>query len=191
MQRVLWRVLGGAALVACLDGDAHAQMSTGAITGTVTDNSGGVLPGVSVSLSGARLIGGAQSVVTDPTGLYRFDRLPPGSYNVRFEIAGFKTIDRRAISLDAAFTATLNVQMSLGELAETITVRGESPTVDTTSTLQQTVMSQDVLERIPSGRDPWSLSKLVPGVQVAKFDVGGTQSIQQSNMSVHGSRSAT
>lgn len=187
MQGMLWRLFGMAVLFATLGGTAHAQMSTGAIAGTVSDNSGGVLPGVTVSLTGARLIGGAQTVVTDATGMYRFDRLPPGSYGIKFEIAGFRAIDRRAINVDAAFTARVNVQMSLGELSQTIIVRGESPTVDTTSTLQQTVMNQDVLERVPSGRDPWSLAKLVPGVQVAKFDVGGTQSIQQSNMSVHGS----
>ncbi len=64
---------------------------------------------------------------------------------------------------------------------------GESPTVDTKSNLQQTVMNQEILEGVPTGRDPWSLAKLIPGVQVSTYDVGGTQSMQQSGLSAHGS----
>ena len=71
--------------------------------------------------------------------------------------------------------------------AESITVTGESPTVDTKSNVQQTVMNQEILEGVPTGRDPWSLAKLIPGVQVATYDVGGTQSMQQSSLSAHGS----
>ncbi len=179
--------LCGAAWVLASVVGLSAQISTGAVTGTVTDSGGGVLPGVTVSLSGDRLIGGSQTQVTDATGVYRFDRLPPGAYSLKLELQGFKSVERPGVHVDAAFTATVNVQMGIGQVAETVTVTGESPTVDTTSTLQQTVMGQDVLEKVPSGRDPWSLSKLIPGVQVATYDVGGTQSIQQSNMSVHGS----
>ena len=68
---------------------AHAQVNTGSITGSVSDTSGAVLPGVNVSLSGERLIGGEQLQVTDTSGSYRFDRLPPGSYRMKFELAGF------------------------------------------------------------------------------------------------------
>ena len=75
-------------------------------------------------------------------------------------------------------------------VSETITVTGESPTVDVRSNVQQTVMNQEILEGIPTGRDPWSLAKLIPGVQVATYDVGGTQSMQQSSMSAHGSSTA-
>ena len=77
--------------------------------------------------------------------------------------------------------------MEVGSSAETITVTGESPTVDVRSNVQQTVMNQEILEGVPTGRDPWSLAKLIPGVQVATYDVGGTQSMQQSSMSAHGS----
>ena len=83
--------------------------------------------------------------------------------------------------------ATINAKLEVGSLAETITVTGESPTVDVRSNVQQTVMNQEILEGIPTGRDPWSLAKLIPGVQVATYDVGGTQSMQQSSMSAHGS----
>ena len=165
---------------------AHAQ-TTGSITGAVTDASGAVLPGATVTLSGDRLIGGPQTQVSDTGGVYRFDRLVPGAYSVKFELQGFRTVERPDIRISAAFVATINAKLEVGSLAETITVTGESPTVDVRSNVQQTVMNQEILEGIPTGRDPWSLAKLIPGVQVATYDVGGTQSMQQSSMSAHGS----
>jgi len=168
-------------------GTAFAQVQTGSITGTVTDPSNAVLPGVTVTLTGEKLIGGAETQVTDSTGTYRFDRLPPGSYTVKLELQGFKTITRDDIRVSAAFVATVNAKLEVGNVTESITVTGESPTVDTKSNLQQTVMTQEILEGVPTGRDPWSLAKLIPGVQVATYDVGGTQSIQQSSLSSHGS----
>ena len=185
---VLRRVLIVSIALAMLTAvDARAQVQTGSITGVITDSSGGVLPGVSVSLSGDKLIGGTQAQSTDATGTYRFDRLPPGSYRVRIELQGFKTVDRDGILVNASFVANVNAKLEVGNVSETVTVTGESPTVDTRSNLQQTVMNQDVLEGIPSGRDPWSVAKIIPGVQVATYDVGGTQSIQQSALSAHGS----
>jgi len=166
---------------------AHAQVQTGSIAGTVTDSSNAVLPGVTVTLSGEKLIGGAQVQATDSTGAYRFDRLPPGTYLVRFELQGFRSVQHGDIAVNAAFVANVNAKLEVGNVSETITVTGESPTVDTKSNLQQTVMNQDVLEGIPSGRDPWSVAKIIPGVQVATYDVGGTQSYQQSSLSAHGS----
>ena len=166
---------------------AHAQVQTGSITGMVTDASGAILPGVSITLTGDRLIGGPQTQVTDTSGTYRFDRLVPGSYNVKFELQGFRTVDRPNVIINAAFVATINGKMEVGQVSETITVTGESPTVDVRSNVQQTVMNQEILEGIPTGRDPWSLAKLIPGVQVSTYDVGGTQSMQQSGMSAHGS----
>jgi hypothetical protein len=166
---------------------AAAQVQTGSIVGAASDGSGAVLPGVTVSLSGDRLIGGTQTVTTDASGTYRFDRLPPGDYVVKFELQGFRTVERTGIRINAAFTATINAKMEVGAVTENITVTGESPTVDTKSNLQQTVMSQEILEGIPTGRDPWSVARLIPGVQVSTYDVGGTQSMQQSGMSAHGS----
>src|ERR671913_535452 len=166
---------------------AHAQVQTGSITGTVTDASGAVLPGVNVTITGDRLIGGPQTQVSDTNGTYRFDRLVPGSYNVKFELQGFRNVERPDVRISAAFVASINAKMEVGSVSETITVTGESPTVDVRSNVQQTVMNQEILEGIPTGRDPWSLAKLIPGVQVATYDVGGTQSMQQSSLSAHGS----
>jgi hypothetical protein len=166
---------------------AQAQVQTGSIVGVATDASNAVLPGVTVSLSGERLIGGVQTQVTDASGSYRFDRLPPGAYSVKFELPGFKTATYDDIRVSAAFVATVNAKLEVGSVSEAITVTGESPTIDTRSNVQQTVMNQEILEGVPTGRDPWSLAKLIPGVQVATYDVGGTQSIQQSSLSAHGS----
>ena len=164
-----------------------AQVQTGSITGSISDVSGAVLPGVNVTLTGDRLIGGPQTIPTDASGNYRFDRLSPGTYGVKFELQGFKTVERQDVVVNASFVATINAKLEVGALTETITVTGESPTVDVRSNVQQTVMSQEILEGVPTGRDPWSLAKIIPGVQVSTYDVGGTQSVQQSNLSSHGS----
>jgi hypothetical protein len=153
----------------------------------VTDSSGALLPGVTVSISGDRLIGGVQTQVTDTSGSYRFDRLPPGAYRVKFDMQGFRSIEREEIRVSAAFVATVSVKLDVGSVSEQVTVTGQSPTVDTKSNLQQTVLGQDILEGIPTGRDPWSVAKLIPGVQVSTYDVGGTQSVQQCGLSAHGS----
>ena len=146
-----------------------------------------MLPGVQRDPLGERLIGGAQAQTTDPDGNYRFDRLPPGTYKVKFELPGFRTIELADIRISAAFVATVPAKMEVGALTESLTVSGESPTVDTKSNVRQTVMDQEILEGIPTGRDPWSLARLIPGVGVATYDVGGTQSMQQSAMSAAGS----
>jgi uncharacterized protein (DUF2141 family) len=103
---------------------AQAQ-TTGSITGTVTDASGAVLPGVTITLSGERLIGGPQTQVTDESGTYRFDRLVPGSYHVKFELQGFRTVDRPDVRISAAFVATINGKMEVGSVSETITVTAD------------------------------------------------------------------
>ena len=169
---------------------AQAQVQTGSIAGIVTDSSNAVMPGVTVTLSGDKLIGGAQVQTTDASGAYRFDRLPPGAYRLKFELQGFRSVDRSDLIVNASFVATVNVKLEVGNVSETITVTGESPTIDTKSNVQQTVMGQEILEGVPTGRDPWSVAKLIPGVQVATYDVGGTQSIQQSSMSSHGSNTS-
>src|SRR5438045_8084667 len=101
---------------------AQAQVQTGSIAGVVTDSSNAVLPGVTVSLSGDKLIGGVQTQTTDATGNYRFDRLLPGSYRVRFELQGFRSFDRSEIIVNAAFVASVNAKLEVGNVSETVTV---------------------------------------------------------------------
>ncbi len=177
-------------VVLILIGSVHpvSAQTTGSLIGTVQDETGAVLPGATVTLTGSTLIGGPSVQVADVTGAYRFDRLPPGTYDVRFEMQGFKTVERREIRVSAAFTADVHVKLAIGSMQERVTVTGESPVVDTRSNVQQTVMSQEILEKVPTGRDVWSLAKIIPGVSVSTYDVGGTQGMQQSGISAHGSR---
>lgn len=188
MQQWLMRVLLGAVCLA-VPALGAAQLVTGTITGTVSDDSGAMMPGVTVTITSDRLIGGSRIEVSNERGVYRFDGLPPGTYNVRFELAGFKTFDRQGIQIAAGFVGTVNARLEVGALEETIVVSGESPVVDTRSNVQQTVMNQELLEGVPSGRDVWAVAKVIPGVTVSTYDVGGTQGMQQSGMSAHGSRS--
>lgn len=165
-----------------------AQLLTGAITGAVSDHSGAVMPGVTVTVTGDTLIGRSRNLVTGGRGDYRFDNLPPGDYDLVFELAGFHALERKGIRISAGFVATINVSLEVGAIEERVVVTGESPTVDTKSNVQQTVMGQEVLESVPTGRDVWSLAKIIPGVTVSTYDVGGTQGMQQSGMSARGSR---
>jgi carboxypeptidase family protein/TonB-dependent receptor-like protein len=190
MRRLNAFVLAALYVLAAAPVDAQQVLQTGSIVGVVTDSSNAILPGVTVSLSGERLIGGVQTQVTDSTGAYRFDRLPPGAYHLKFELQGFRTMERDDIRMSASFVATVNAKLEVGSVSETITVTGDSPTVDTKSNVQQTVLSQEILEGVPTGRDPWSNAKLVAGLQVSTYDVGGTQSYQQSSFSAHGSSTA-
>src|SRR6266849_9040657 len=127
-----------------------AVYAQAAITGVVKDASGAVLPGVTVETASPVLIEKTRSVVTDATGQYRIVDLRPGTYSVTLSLTGFTTVKREGIELSGNFVATVNSEMKVGALAETITVTGESPIVDTQSTRTQQILNRDVLAAIPS-----------------------------------------
>jgi hypothetical protein len=179
MLAVLLIVLGRAPL-------ASAQ-GVGAIGGSVADTSGAVLPGVTVSLLNPGLIGGTQTTVTDERGAYLFTRLVPGRYNVRAELSGFRTTIQENVIVNADATARADLKLELGSVEESITVSGQSPLLDTTSALNQTVMERQVLDALPGTNDLWGVARLVPSITMNKYDVGGSESFQQSKISVHGS----
>src|SRR5438876_1260095 len=110
------RLLLCALCVLAVAAAANAQVQTGSVAGVVSDASNAVMPGVTVSLSGDKLIGGVQSQTTDNAGAYRFDRLPPGSYRVKFELQGFRSIDRSDIVVNAAFVAMVNAKLEVGSV---------------------------------------------------------------------------
>jgi outer membrane protein assembly factor BamB len=164
---------------------ALAQAS---ITGVVRDTSGAVLPGVTVEASSPALIEKVRSVVTDSSGQYRIVDLRPGTYTVTFSLPGFATTRREGIVLEGSFVATINVELRVGALEETITVTGESPIVDVQSSRTTQTMDRELLAAIPSGRQYWSYTALVPALNIQGSDVGG---IAPSNFSVfqaHGGR---
>jgi hypothetical protein len=158
------------------------------ITGIVRDSSGGILPGVTVEAASPALIDGARAAVTNEEGRYRIGDLRPGAYSVTFSLPGFQSLRRAGIELQAEFTATLNAELSVGALEETITVTGDAPVVDTLNVRQQTQVTEETLEAIPVNRRMGSWAALLPGATVtrpADHDVGGIQG-ERGAFSIHG-----
>jgi len=176
-----------AAMVVLLVPVTAAGQMAGGISGVVRDSSGGALPGVTIEATSPALIEGSRSRVTDGNGQYQITDLRPGEYVVTFTLTGFKTVRREGIVLSTAFTATVNAELQVGQLEESITVTGESPLVDVRNSVSQSVMNREKLDLIPTGRDPFSVGQLIPGVTTSTPDVGGTQIMQQPTLQVHGS----
>src|SRR5213080_1594903 len=161
--------LFGLLVLLLLPSTASAQA---AITGVVKDNSGGVLPGVTVEAASPALIEKVRSVVTDATGQYRIVDLRPGTYSVTFTLPGFSTVKREGIEITGTFVATVNGDLKVGALEETITVTGETPVVDVQSVRVQQTLSKDVLAAIPSSRNAGGIQALIPGMST-NTDSGG------------------
>jgi hypothetical protein len=119
---------------------AWAQ-TTGTITGTVTDNTGALLPGVTVTATSPALMG-TQTAVTNEQGVYRFPSLPPGEYALKYTLTGFGTVNREGIIITIGFTATVPVQLAVATVTEVVTVTGASPVVDVKNTNIQTNITQ-------------------------------------------------
>jgi hypothetical protein len=165
-----------------------AAQSGSAIAGIVRDASGAVIPGVTVEATSPALIEKLRVAVTDEAGRYSLVNLRPGTYSVTFALPGFSTVKREGIELTASFTATVNVEMHVGTLEETITVSGEASTVDVQNVIQQRVMTRDVIDAIPAGtKSVVALGVLIPGMTTNSQDVGGTQ-YGSAAMAIHGSR---
>jgi hypothetical protein len=179
------RTLAIAAGVAFLPSMVFAQAS---ITGVARDSSGGVLPGVVVEASSPALIEKVRSVVTDGTGQYRIVDLRPGTYTVTFTLSGFNTLVRDGIQLEGNFVATVNVELRVGALTETITVTGESPTVDVQSSQAVRTLDREFITAIPSSRGYQSFTVLQPGLNVQGADVGGSTGALFSVFQAHGGR---
>jgi hypothetical protein len=144
------------------------------IHGVVKDSSGALLPGVTVEASSPALIEKVRSAVTDGSGQYDILDLRPGIYSVTYTLTGFTTVKREGLELSGTFAATLNADMKVGSVSETITVRGETPVVDVVNAQQQAVVSNDTLAAIPTARLYHSIVTLIPGVSVSGTqDVGG------------------
>jgi hypothetical protein len=181
------RVVLSVVICAAVSVSLAAQGGVGAISGTIVDASGGVMPGVAVTLTSPGLIGGHQETVTDERGVYQFTRLVPATYAVRVELTGFSAGLRENIIVNADVTARVDLTLTPGELSETVMVSGGTPLLDTASVLNQTVLSREVLDTLPQGRDLWSIARLVPGVLTQRYDVGGSNALLLSHASVHGS----
>ena len=172
--------VGGLTAVLLLVAASAFAQQRASIVGLVTDTSGAVLPGVTVEAASPVLIEKVRTTVTDGAGRYTIIDLLPGTYAVSTELAGFNRTQREGIILQGAFTAQVNMQMSVGSVEETVTVTGASPVVDVQSTQNQSVLNRDVLDVLPAARTMQGGASLVPGVS---FYSQGFR----SEMSVHGS----
>jgi hypothetical protein len=174
------------------------------ITGVVKDSSGAVLPGVTVEAASPALIEKSRSTVTDGSGQYQIIQLAPGTYTISFTLAGFNTYKRDQVELSGSFVATINAEMKVGALSETITVTGETPLVDIKSANVQQVVTKEVVDAVPTGRLGINLAALQPGIilgaaggvgvansnSLASQDVGGTAGDTFTDLAIHGGKPA-
>lgn len=169
---------------------AWAQTGTAGIAGVVKDPSGGVLPGVTVEASSPALIEKVRSVVTDGEGQYKIVSLPPGVYSVTFALPGFNTFKRDGVELTANFTATVNADLKVGALEETVTVSGQSPVVDVQNVATRNQISREALDTVPTNKTLEAYAALTPGVTMAATgpDVGGSKGETMVQLQIHGTR---
>lgn len=166
-----------ALLVGLMSISAFGQTQTGSIYGTVVGNDGGVLPGVTVTLTG---VGAPQSTVTDSQGRFRFPNLSPGTYALKAELSGYGTATRSGVGVRIG--GSPDIAMTLNpSVSQTITVTAEAPLLDVRKTGTGATISKVELESIPSGRDPWVMLQQTPGVLMDRINVGGNESGQQSS----------
>jgi hypothetical protein len=164
---------------------AAAQEFRGRISGIVTDNSGGVLPGVTVTAASPAMIQ-PQVSVTGADGVFRLIALPAGVYTVTFELSGFNSLKREGVRVVINQTLTLNAELQVASLQETVTVSGESPVVDTSTTTVGTNFTKELLTEIPNARDIWAAMAQAPGFQMLGYDVGGSHTGTQTGFIAYG-----
>jgi hypothetical protein len=168
---------------------AGAQSQTGDIFGRVTDSSGATLPGVQVTIASPVLLR-PLTATTSETGSFQFPRLGVATYSVKFELAGFRTVIKEGIAVTVNFGANVSTQMAVSTVQETVTVRGESPVVDTRNTGTNQTFTTEMLQGIPSARDPWVILQQTAGIAMDRENIGGNMSGQQSNFVSRGANPA-
>src|SRR5436309_4920840 len=181
-RRILASVAVAAAVLA-VPGLGRAQS---AFAGVVKDTTGAVLPGVAVEAASPALIEQVRTATTDSNGAYKIENLRPGVYVLTFSLPGFSTVKKEGVELASNFTSTINADMRVGAVEETVTVAGESPVVDVQSNTKAQVLPRDILDAVPSAHTIQSVGQLVVGVTLTAPDVGGSQAMQQTYFTVHG-----
>ena len=177
-SRAVW-IMMVAILAGIGTSSAFAQIGQGRLAGIVTDNQGAVLPGVTVTASSPALIG-VRTAVTEADGKYLFPGMPSGTYKLTFELQGFRKMERENIAVVLGQTISADAQLQIGGVAENVTVTGDSPVVDVTTTKVGTSLKGEALIAVPTSTDIWGALSEAPGVRMAGFDVGGSHKSQQS-----------
>ena len=193
MGRLTWLVGLVVLVVLAVSAPAASAQET-SIAGTVRDANGGVLPGVTVEAASPALIEKTRTAVTDGGGQYRIINLVPGIYTVTFTLTGFSTLVRQDIEVNTEVTVSVNAELKVGAIEETVTVTGATPVVDVQNVAARTVMTREVMDTIPQGRNIQAIGIMIPGtaLQVGgggalSRDVGGSGSLQQSPLAYRGS----
>jgi hypothetical protein len=170
---------------------AIAQVQTGSILVKTVDQQGAIMPGATITISSPVLVAGTMTAVTDASGAYRFPSLVPGTYNVKVELSGFQTIIREGIIVVVGQTTPLDLSLKVAALNESVTVTGQSPTVDTTSGNISVNLGEQLIQNTPGGRDIWALVEAkVPGLVMSRPDVGGSSGGLQGSFSARGTTSS-
>src|SRR5229473_2107527 len=181
------RVIVIAACVLLVSAGARAQGTSG-IAGVLRDSSGGVLPGVMVEAASPALIEKTRSAVSDDQGQYKIVDLPGGVYTVTFTLQGFKAFRREGLELTANFTTSVNAELSVGAVEETVIVSGQSPIVDVQNASQQKVVSGELLFALPLTKEMGGFAKITVGATIAATaqDVGGNIDPMNAYTAIHG-----
>ena len=183
-----WSMFGVVALMSmvCVDTALAQSVASGTIEGTVKDESNAVLPGVTITVTSPQLQIGQLVQVSDSAGSYKFVDLPAGTYRLRAELTGFSSSIREDLRLTVGFNARIDLTLKLGAMEESVTVSGQSPVVDVSSTTASVAFTKEVLDAIPRGRDLQNVFAMAPGVTQAVSDVGGSTMAQRQNLSSYG-----
>src|SRR4030095_7523748 len=168
--------------------DVVAAQAQTAIAGVARDTTGAVLPGVTDEVSSPAIIEGTRTAITDANGQYRVVDLRPGTYRVVFTLPGFGTVRREGIVLTANFVAPVNAEMQIGAIEEAVTVTGDSPIVDVVSSTREEVLTRELLDAVPTGRDFTTMGNTLPSVNMGRYDVGGNSTNQQGTLTAFGGR---
>ena len=166
---------------------AQGSAASGVISGTIKDESGGALPGVTATLTSPALQVRQVVAVSDSEGNYRFGELPVGTFRVMYELQGFTAFIRDDLRLPIGFSAKVDVVMKVGTVSETVTVSGASPVIDVSSTSTSVSFTKETLNEIPRGQDLSMIYSMAPGVTLAGTpDVGGSNMANRQNISAGG-----
>jgi hypothetical protein len=184
MRKVASGLVLAWAFAVALPAIAFAQAS--GIAGVVKDTTGAVMPGVTVEASSPALIERVRTVTSDSQGQYKIVDLRPGVYTVTFTLPGFSTVKREGIELPATFVATVNADLRVGALEETVTVSGASPVVDMQNVVKRQVVTKDTIDMMPTSKNWSTIGVMAVGVSSNQNDVGGSAGEHQNQLKAHG-----
>jgi hypothetical protein len=183
LTRALWLA---ALILVLLPASSLAQSG---LSGVVKDTSGAVMPGVTVEAASPALIERTRTVVSDAQGRFSIIDLRPGTYKVSFSLEGFRTVIHDNLELPSNFTATVNAELQIGTLEESLTVSGQAPTVDVQNAQRTTVITRDLLDAVPMPRMFVAEAAMAVGTKVSSQNVGGTRAAVNPRITAHGSLS--